>query len=120
MKFILSLIIFCLGSWGLTVGFIFPEYIWEILLGMLSPLIVGVIAMVLVINTHKTNRDKLTAVMSIAFIVKLVIYGLYVLMIIGYFHFESIPFIVSFAGYFTVLHILEALYLRTLFNLEKK
>ncbi len=116
MKFTLKLTAFSIGSWGLISGMFFPDVMLELFLGMICPLVIGVITILLVERVYKTNTEKLTQLMSAAFFAKLILYGVYVSVVIGFFHFDRTPFIFSFVGYFSVLHILEAMYFRTLFN----
>ncbi|MBC8215888.1 MAG: hypothetical protein H8E64_05185 [Candidatus Marinimicrobia bacterium] len=116
MKFKLNLTLFSLGSWGLISGIFFPQYIWEIFLGMIGPLVVGIVTVTLVKNTFEISNEKLTATMAKAFFIKMIFYGVYVSVIIGFSSFDSPSYIISFAAYFSVLHMFEAMYFRTLFN----
>lgn len=116
MKFASKLTAFSVGSWGLISGLFFRENTYETFIGMICPLMVGIITVILVQKTYLSKPENLTKFMSGAFFIKLLIYGVYVTLIIGYFHFDAKPFIISFVGYFSVLHILEAMYFRTLFN----
>jgi hypothetical protein len=66
-------------------------------------------------RTYRRNPAGLTAVMIVAFGVKLVFFGLYVAGVLSVLPVRAVPFVVSFTAYFIGLHLAEALFLRTLF-----
>jgi hypothetical protein len=88
----------------------------EVFLGMAGPLAVACGSWVLAERTYRRNPAGLTAVMIVAFGVKLVFFGLYVAVVLYALPGGVAPFVVSFIGYFTGLHLAEALCLRTLFQ----
>ena len=116
IKISIFIILFCFGLWGLLSGLFFPEYRSEIFLGMILPLLLGIYSMSR--NKHVYNKTplKLTGTMTINFFLKLIIYGLYFVIILGFYTFREVPFIVSFVGFFIVLYGIEAYYLHKLFN----
>lgn len=116
MKFIISISLLCLGSWGLLSGLFFPDYSTEIFLGMIAPLLVGTITVPIMKKTHITDPNNLTRFMMKGFLAKMILYGAYVSVIIGFYTFNAIPFVLSFVGYFVMLHVLEALFLRSIFK----
>jgi hypothetical protein len=87
----------------------------EVWLGMFAPLIVVSVTWMLVERVHKANPNLLTSVMIAAFAGKLVFFGAYVGLAIGVLDVQRGPFVVSFAGYFIALHMIEAHLLRRLF-----
>ena len=87
----------------------------EVWLGMFAPLVVVIATWVLAERVHRANPGALTAVMISAFAGKLVFFGAYVGLAIGVLDVQRAPFVVSFAGYFIVLHMIEAHLLKRLF-----
>jgi hypothetical protein len=51
-----------------------------------------------------------------SFFGKMIIYGLYFVIILGFYTFQALPFVSSFVGFFIVLHMIEALYFNKLFK----
>ena len=45
-----------------------------------------------------------------------IIFGAYVVVILAVLRFRPVPFVASFTGYFIVLYLIEALYLKRLFS----
>jgi hypothetical protein len=87
----------------------------EIWLGMLAPLVVVCGTWMLTERVYRRNPERLTSLMISGFAAKLVFFGAYVGLVIGVLRVQPIPFIVSFTGYFIVLHLIEALWLKRLF-----
>ena len=116
MIFIISIGVFCLGSWGLLSGIFFPPHSTELFLGMIAPLIAGGITIPVMKKTHAADPAALTKFMMKGFLVKIILYGGDVSIIIGFYAFNAVPFILSFIGYFVTLHILEAFYLKSIFK----
>lgn len=114
--FLTSLIIFCLGSFGILSGIFFEEYKIEIFLGMIMPLTVGILTVILSYKVYLKDPEKLTGWMIKSFFGKMIIYGLYFVIILGFYTFHALPFVSSFVGFFIVLHMIEALYFNKLFK----
>ena len=87
----------------------------EVWLGMFAPLVVVSVTWMLTERVYKANPERLTSVMISAFAGKLVFFGAYVGLAIGVLDVQRGPFVVSFAGYFIALHMIEAHLLRRLF-----
>jgi|LUMD01.1.fsa_nt_gb hypothetical protein len=117
-KFSALLTILCFGTWGLSIIFL-KQYAAEIFLGMAVPLIVGIVTVVKVESIFQRRPEKLTSFMMKAFGGKMVLYGLYLGAIVGFSAFNERPFLVSFVVYFAALHMLEALFIRTVFKGSK-
>jgi hypothetical protein len=83
--------------------------------GMLGPLVVTVTSWLLADHWYRHRPERLTSVMMAAFAGKLVFFGLYVGLAIAMLGIQPVPFIVTFTGYYIVLHMLEALWLKRLF-----
>lgn len=87
----------------------------EVWLGMVAPLVVVSVTWILTERVYKANPGLLTSVMIGAFAGKLVFFGAYVGLAIGIIGVQPVPFALSFTGYFIVLHLIEALWLKRLF-----
>lgn len=114
IQFLIFLGVFCLGTWGLIVGGI--GYTKEIFLGMIAPLIIGIMSIILLSIAHQKSSEKVNKIMIKLFAGKMVFYALYFIYIFTFYTFNPMPFILSFTGYFITLHISEALFLRSVFN----
>lgn len=114
IHFSIFLGVFCLGTWGLVVGGV--GHAKEIFLGMVAPLTIGVLSMILLNNTHQRTPEKVNKFMITLFAGKMVFYALYFIFIFTFYTFNTLPFIISFVGYFITLHISEALFLRSIFK----
>ena len=87
----------------------------EVWLGMLAPLVVVSATWLMTERVYRAHPERLTSLMVSAFAGKLMFFGAYVALAIGVFGVQPVPFVVSFAGYFIVLHLIEALLLKRLF-----
>ena len=119
MKIQVCILFSCIGSWAL-VSFMFPHAAVEILLGMLGPLLLAIGTLILVERTYRKAPRKLTSLMTQAFFGKMLFYGVYVGVIVGFYSFQALPFAVSFTVYFIGLHLTEALYFQALFRAESR
>jgi hypothetical protein len=89
----------------------FGSAIW---FGMLAPLVVTCTSWMLTEHWFKRGPARLTSVMMTAFAGKLVFFAVYVGSVVGVLDVPPVPFVVSFTGYYIVLHMLEALWLKRL------
>ena len=119
MKIQVCILFSCIGSWAL-VSFMFPQAAVEIFLGMLGPLLLAIGTLILVERTYRKAPRKLTSLMTQAFFGKMLFYGVYVGVIVGFYSFQALPFAVSFTVYFIGLHLTEALYFQALFRAESR
>ena len=119
MKIQVCILFSCIGSWALG-SFMFPHAAVEILLGMLGPLLLAIGTLILVERTYRKAPRKLTSLMTQAFFGKMLFYGVYVGVIVGFYSFQALPFAVSFTVYFIGLHLTEALYFQALFRAESR
>jgi CHASE2 domain-containing sensor protein len=84
-------------------------------LGMLAPLAAAVVTWVVMERTYRLRPEALTLVMIVGFGLKLMFFGGYVAVVLGWMSLRPIPFVASLTAYFIGLHLTEALYLRRLF-----
>lgn len=115
VKFLIYITVFCIGTWGLIVGGL-EQFAIEIFLGMIAPLIVGIISIFVLSAIHKKSPERVTNVLIKSFGIKMIFYGMYFIYIFTFYTFNPMPFILSFVGYFVTLHICEALFLRSIFK----
>jgi hypothetical protein len=104
------------GTWLATSAFVEREAAIALLGGMLGPLVVAVGSWLLTANTHRQNPEAVTSVMMGAFIAKLVIVGLYVVVMLRVVSVAQVPFVAGFTSYFIGLYAMEALFLKRLFS----
>ena len=119
MKFILYIILLGLGIAGLFGGWIISQYVDEVFLGMTAPLLVTIFSIFWIEKVFKTDKEKLTATMAKSFFIKMVLFALYFIIILGFYTFEPIPFVISFTGFFILFYIIEAIFLQKLFQTGK-
>jgi hypothetical protein len=87
----------------------------EVLLGMLAPLVAVSVSWVVTERAYKHDPAQFMALMMRAFAVKIVFFGAYVGVMLKVAGLRPVPFVVSFAGYFIALYLVEALLMRRLF-----
>lgn len=87
----------------------------EVLFGMAAPLAAGAATWRLAERTSRRHPERLTAVMIKAFAGKMIFYGAYVVIALKVLPLRPMPFVMSFTGYFIVLHFIEAFCLTRLF-----
>jgi hypothetical protein len=91
---------------------------FEILLGMLGPLLVTSVTWVLTERAYARNPASLTPLMIKAFGAKVVFFGVYVSTLLTLVLVRPVPFVASFTTYFIALHLTEALTMRRLFSVK--
>jgi len=115
MKLSGILAVLCTATCGLFTVMLAPGAATATFLGMAAPLAAGLATILLVEHVTRTNIRLLTHRMTIAFVAKMVFYGLYVSLAIVVVGVDVLPFTISFTLYFAALHVTEALYFKTLF-----
>jgi hypothetical protein len=85
------------------------------LYGTAGPLIVAVASWLLAEQAYRRDPASMTGQMIVGFAAKMVFFGAYVAVVIKVLSEPAIPFVVSFAGSFIALHLIEALALKRLF-----
>lgn len=117
MKIIIYLTLLCFGTWGLAAGLI--GHASELLWAMLGPWGVGVLTLWSARRTYERDPEQLTGLMLKSFVGKMIFYGIYITLLIVFSTISKVPFIIGFAVYFIVLHIIEALYFQSIFKPKK-
>jgi hypothetical protein len=106
----------CLASWlvvaRLSGGAAGPELPY----GMLGPLVAVVGTWIAVVRAHAADPASVTGVMIRAFVLKLVFFGLYVTVMMTTLGLDPRRFVISFAAYFLMLYLVEAMLLQRLFT----
>ena len=111
MKLIIYGLIFSAGILGLTIG-IYPQYLFELFLGWLIPAVAGFATIYFVMDAAKKDAQLVTKVLTKGFVIKMIYYGIIILISYKLYAFEPVPFIISFTGFFLVLHALEAVIIK--------
>jgi hypothetical protein len=100
----------CLALVAATGSSLMPELV----LGMAGPLTSAVVTWQVLERTHVSAPERLTGVMITAFGVKVLLFALYVVVLLGALELRPKPFMLSFTGYYVGLHVVEAMFLRRL------
>lgn len=93
-----------------------PAAAVEILLGLLAPLAVALGSWRLMERAYRRGPEQLTRLMVRAFVGKLVLFGLYMILAVGALSLDAAWFAGSFTISFVVLHLAEAAQLQRLFS----
>ena len=104
-----------IGSWLMLAVWLDENTRLAVLSGMLGPLAMAVGSWLLTERMHRRRPDRVTALMMAAFGAKVLFVGGYLVLMLRVLAVEPVPFVASFAGYFIVLYVVEALYLKRLF-----
>ena len=111
MKLFLFGAVLSIGILGIA-GWIFPLYLLELFLGWFGPVLAGFITMYFVIQAAKKDPYSITKTLAKGFVLKMVFYGLYIIIFFKLYSFKPIPFLCSFSGFFLGLHALEAVIIK--------
>ena len=111
MKLTIYISMACIGTWGLLRA-AFPYYVKELFLGMIIPWSISLISIAKTHSVYNLNPENLVKHMTKAMLIKMMSYGLLLIIIFNFISFNPLPFIISFTGYFLALHIIEAFTLR--------
>ena len=109
MKPVASMATTAVACWLAATVVVDSRTSFEIFWGMLGPLSVAAGTWLVVERTSRRNP------VIAAFAGKMVFFGAYVTLMLGLLKLRPAPFVISFTGFFIILHIMEALYLRRLF-----
>jgi len=86
----------------------------EALYGMLGPLASACVAWIVMVRVHRSTPERLTAVMMAGFAVKLLFFGVYVVVMLRVLALRPVPFVTAFTSYFIALYAMQALFLKRL------
>lgn len=106
----------CLASWLVIAGVSDGALGRELPYGMLAPLVAVVATWIVVVRAHQADPASVTGVMIRAFVLKLVFFGAYVTAMMTVVGLDPRRFVISFAAYFLMLYLVEAMLLQRLFT----
>lgn len=86
----------------------------EIVFGMAAPLTSTVLSWRRRERTHASAPERLTNVMISAFGIKMLFFGVYVVVMFAGLSLRPLPFMLSFTSYYVTLHLIEASLLKRL------
>ena len=86
----------------------------EALYGMLGPLASACVAWIVMVRVHRSTPERLTAVLMAGFAVKLLFFGVYVVVMLRVLALRPVPFVTAFTSYFIALYAMQALFLKRL------
>ena len=101
-------------SWLVAAAVLDRQTSREVLFGMLGPLAVAIGAWMLMERTYRRQPERLTGVMAMALVGKMVFFGAYITVMLRVLSLRTVPFVVSFTSYFIGLLVIQALALRRL------
>ena len=82
--------------------------------GMLGPLVAVTATWVAIEQTHRRDPGRVWGVLMMAFVIKVLFFGAYVVVMFRVVGVRTTPFVVSFTSYFLVLYLVEAVLLQRL------
>ncbi len=86
----------------------------ELALGLAGPLLSAVVSWQILERTQRSAPERLTNVMIASFGVKVLLFGLYLVVMLKVLALRPMPFMLSFTGYYVALHVVEAVCLKRL------
>jgi hypothetical protein len=87
-----------------------PELVW----GIAGPLVGAAVSWWVIARTQRSAPERLTNVLIGSFGVKVLFFGLYLVVMLKGLALRPMPFVLSFTGYYVALHVVEAVLLRRL------
>lgn len=103
----------CAGS-ALALSFVPGFAPGDVAAGAAGPFAAASLTWLMIDRTARTNPAGLTSIMMLAFAVKLVFFGAYVVVAMRRFHVAPVPFVTTFTLYFVGLYAAEAVLLHRL------
>ena len=103
------------GAWLVTTAVSGDRWHPELLLGLAGPLASAIATWVALDRTYRVAPERVTGVMSVAFLAKMVFFAAYVIGSVRMLETRPVPFVSSFAAFFIALYAMEAWFLRRLF-----
>ena len=90
--------------------YVMPSVATEVLVGMAGPVVVAVGSILLMKRASRRTPEVLTRLLVRAFVAKMVVFGLYVVLATTVMSLDVVAFFVSFTLYFVALYLVEAFY----------
>ena len=91
-----------------------PRVMPELPFAIAGPLLSAIVSWQLLERTQRSAPERLTTVMIASFGVKVLLFGLYLVVMLKVLALRPLPFMSSFTGYYVALHVVEAAFLRRL------
>jgi len=113
-KFSAYLLSFSLISFLILI--LFLDYKLEIFSGLITPLLGSLFSSNMIYKIFHHYPKKLTSFMVKSFFLKMFLYGFILILIFNFSSFNQPVFFISFIGYFIVFHLMEALFIKYIFN----
>jgi hypothetical protein len=104
------------GSWIIAAAVVDQRTSFDVLFGMLGPLLAACVSWALIERAHNRNPVDVTAVMVGSFFAKMLFFGVYVAVMLRVVAVNPRPFVVSFTCYFIGLYLMDFVFLRRLFS----
>jgi hypothetical protein len=92
------------------------EFGFDIALGIVAPLVAASVSWVLTERTWRRDPVRVTGVMLVGFVAKMVFFGAYVAVMLKLVGLHPVPFVASFTASFIGLYATEAVLMRRLFR----
>ena len=102
------------GAWLVTTAVAGNRWHPELTLGLAGPLASAIATWVAIGRTYRVAPERLTGVMSVAFLAKMVFFAAYVIGSVRMLEARPVPFVSSFTAFFIALYAMEAWFLRRL------
>jgi len=90
--------------------YVMPAVATEVLVGMAGPVVVAVGSIMMMDRVSQRTPEGLTRLLIRAFVSKMVVFGLYVVLATVLMSLDVVVFIVSFTMYFVLLYLVETFY----------
>ena len=90
--------------------YVMPSVATEVLVGMAGPVVVAVGFILMLERASRRTPEVLTRLLVRAFVTKMVVFGLYVVLATTVMSLDVVAFFVSFTLYFVALYLVEAFY----------
>ena len=90
--------------------YVMPAVATEVLVGMAGPVVVAVGSIMMMDRVSRRNPEGLTRLLIRAFVSKMVVFGVYVVLATVLMSLDVVVFIVSFTMYFVLLYLVETFY----------
>ena len=90
--------------------YVMPAVATEVLVGMAGPVVVAVGSIMMMDRVSQRTPEGLTRLLIRAFVSKMVVFGLYVVLATVLMSLDVVVFVVSFTMYFVLLYLVETFY----------